>query len=137
MRDFIVKYWLEFVFTGAITVLSIAIKNIVTVLKKEMTDQACIRHGVQAILRDRIIQAYNQYTEKGYCAIHDRDNLSNLYLQYHTLGANGVIDGLVEEIFKLPVINELGKTTDRSWGTDCGEREVVNGGDIKTDNQTI
>lgn len=122
MRVFIVQYWLEFIFTGALGLLGFAVKRITVALKKEMTDQACIKLGVQAILRDRIIQTYNQHSSKGYCAIHNRDNLNNLYTQYHKLGANGVIDGLVEELLRLPVVNTRGDTADKSWGVDCGEQ---------------
>lgn len=43
-----------------------------------MADQSCIKLGVSAILRDRIIQSYNLHLERGYCAIRDRDNISNM-----------------------------------------------------------
>lgn len=96
MTEFIIKYWLQVLFAAALGLLTKAVR-------KEMKDQKAIKLGVQAILRDRLIQSYNHHTEKGCCAIHDRENVLNMYNQYHNLGANGVIDGLVEEVMGLPV----------------------------------
>lgn len=103
MKDFIVKYWLQVIFGGALAILGGFTKWIVAMLKSEMCDQASIKAGVQAILRDRIIQSYNTHMEVGYCAIHDRDNIINMYNQYHVLGANGVVDSLIDELLALPV----------------------------------
>ena len=78
-------------------------KRIVADLKCEMKEQRAIKAGVHAILRDQLIKSYNYFMQKGYLEIHDRDNINNLYLQYHALGANGVIDNLVGEMMRLPV----------------------------------
>lgn len=68
----------------------------------KLLEQEALKNGMQALLRDRIIQAYNYHIEKGYCAIHDKDNICNLYSQYHKLGANGVADHMVDKINQLP-----------------------------------
>lgn len=106
MREFIIKYWLQVLFGAVLSVLGMITKRISDVLKKEMCDQQSIKLGVQAILRDRIIQSYNHHMKVGYCAIHDRDNIIHMYQQYHTLGQNGVIDKLVDELMALPVTDK-------------------------------
>ena len=58
--------------------------------------------GVQALLRDRIIQAYNHYTDKGYCPIYGLENVESMYRQYHALGGNGAITELVDRLKELP-----------------------------------
>lgn len=103
MEGFILRYWIEVLFTGILGILTFVIKRALLQLKEEMKCQVAIRAGMQAILRDRILQAYHQYTRIGYCGVPDRENLKNMYDQYHALGANGVIDGLVEEVMSLPV----------------------------------
>lgn len=103
MRDFIIRYWIEFLFSGMIAILSYGVRRISNQFKKEIEDQRAIKVGVQAILRDRLIQAYNKHTKLGFCNIHDRDNIANMYNQYHSLGVNGVMDGLYEEVMNLPV----------------------------------
>ena len=103
MDEFILKYWLQVVFGIVLTILSFGVRKIAASLKNEIADQKSIKLGIQAILRDRLIQSYNVHTALGYCEIHDRDNISNMYKQYHTLGANGVIDRLINEVTNLPV----------------------------------
>lgn len=58
--------------------------------------------GIQAMLRDRLLQGYRHYDTKGYADYEDKQNIENLYKQYHTLGANGVMDGMREKFLALP-----------------------------------
>ncbi|MBQ9252075.1 MAG: hypothetical protein IJ188_05520 [Clostridia bacterium] len=67
----------------------------------EKQNQA-IMQGLQAILRDRLLQGYRHYLEKGYADYEDRENLENIWAQYHALGANGVMDDLRERFRALP-----------------------------------
>lgn len=103
MGDFILKYWLQVLFSFILGALSFITKRISTLLQREMVDQKSIRLGVQAILRDRLIQSYNFHIELGFCAIHDRDNITNMYDQYHQLGVNGVVNRLMDELLALPI----------------------------------
>lgn len=66
-----------------------------------------ISRGVQALLRDRLLQGYKFYRAQGYADEDDRDNLENVYLQYHALGQNGVMDNLRKRFLDLPL--ERGK----------------------------
>ena len=58
--------------------------------------------GVQALLRDRLIQSYNHYADKGYAPIYAKDNFENLWKQYHNLGVNGVMDKIRDDFMELP-----------------------------------
>lgn len=62
-----------------------------------------VKKGVQALLRDRLIQGYRYYGEQGWADVNDRSNLENVYQQYHALGANGVMDNLRERFLELPL----------------------------------
>ena len=106
MKEFIIKYWIEVLFSMIIGLLGYCTRNISRLLKSEMADQKSIRLGVQAMLRDRLIQSYNFHMKIGFCEIHDRDNVINMYEQYHNLGANGVVDKLKDEILDLPTKKE-------------------------------
>ena len=66
------------------------------------TQNKALMAGVQAILRDRLLQGYRHYEEKGWADYDDRMNLENIYLQYHNLGANGVMDEYRDRFLKLP-----------------------------------
>lgn len=58
-----------------------------------------LRAGVQALLRDRIIQAYNHYVcEKGWVPIYAKESIDACYKSYEALGDNGVIDNLMQQL---------------------------------------
>jgi len=62
-----------------------------------------VKRGVQALLRDRLIQGYKFYRFQGWADEDDRANLENVYVQYHNLGANGVMDNLRDKFLALPL----------------------------------
>ena len=62
-----------------------------------------VKRGVQALLRDRLIQGYKFYRSQGWADEDDRSNLENVYVQYHALGANGVMDNLRAKFLDLPL----------------------------------
>lgn len=72
--------------------------------KKREND--ALRAGVQALLRDRIIQAYNHYVcEKEWIPIYAKESIDACYKSYEALGDNGVIDSLMEQLNELPNYN--------------------------------
>lgn len=71
-------------------------------VKVQFAQNKAIKEGLQAILRDRLLQSYKHYESKGYADADDRDNWENMYQQYHTLGANGVMDDIRNKFFQLP-----------------------------------
>ena len=62
-----------------------------------------IRLGQQAILRDRLLQGYRYFKERGWMTYQEKENMLNMYDMYHQLGANGVMDGIIEEIKNIPI----------------------------------
>lgn len=58
--------------------------------------------GVRALLRKSIIDGYNEAMDRGYCPIYARENIQDMYDQYHALKGNGTVTHLVEEIYNLP-----------------------------------
>ena len=60
--------------------------------------------GMQAILRDLLLRGYRHYLEKGYADYEDRENLENIFVQYHALGANGIMDDLRDRFRALPTM---------------------------------
>lgn len=91
MAEFFARYWLEALCGLLASGLALAFQRLVA-----------IRHGVKALLRDRIVQAYAYYTDRGYCPIYARDTIEELYLQYHRLGGNGTVTKLHDRLCALP-----------------------------------
>lgn len=68
--------------------------------KKKQND--ALKAGLQALLRDRIIQAYNHYVQdKGWIPIYAKESIDACYRSYEALGDNGVIDNLMQQINEL------------------------------------
>lgn len=65
-------------------------------------ENEAIRLGVQALLRNLLLDKYNEYTEKGYAPIYARENFENMWIQYHNLGKNGVMDDIHAKFMELP-----------------------------------
>lgn len=76
--------------------------------KLEETEQKSVATmlGIQALLRAQMIADYNHYHDKGFAPIYARDNFENCWKQYHSLGANGVMDSIHEKFMELPVSKE-------------------------------
>ena len=72
-------------------------------IKQNEKKTESVQLGVQALLRDRLYSTYLKYAEKGYAPIYARENFENMYQQYHTLGANGVMDDVYKKFMALPV----------------------------------
>ena len=60
--------------------------------------------GVQALLRDRLVQAFNHYLARGWIGAEERDNIDNMYVQYEALGDNNVISDIYNQVRNLPSI---------------------------------
>ena len=105
MRDFIIKYWVEAVFGGLITILVGALRVMYGKIKR----LELVENGMKALLRDRIIHSYNHHMEKGFCPIYALESIIYMYNQYHELGGNGTVTKLIEELKKLPVQNKDGE----------------------------
>lgn len=66
-----------------------------------------LEKGVQALLRSQMNAEYRLWTEKGYAPLYARQNFENLWLQYHALGANGVMQDIHDRFTKLPTEEEV------------------------------
>lgn len=99
------------VFVGvAIAITTAAISWMSHQVSKLREDQHAennaLKVAMQSILRDRLYSCYGICRRKGGASIDDRENFENLWSQYHTLGANGVMDDIHRKFLSLPVCEE-------------------------------
>lgn len=66
------------------------------------TENKAMKEGLQALLRDRVIAAYDKYAERGFILVRELENVEAMYSAYHELGGNGTITRLVDEMRGLP-----------------------------------
>lgn len=75
-------------------------------LAARQAEHDALVNGLQAILRDRLVSAYNHYEEKGELPIYAMENIQKMYDAYHNLGGNGTITKLYNKLQKLPQSKE-------------------------------
>lgn len=76
----------------------------IKMLKAELD---ALKAGTQAVLRNNLIELYDKYNAIGSTPTYIKDNFENLYKQYHTLGANGVMDSYYQRFIDLPTEREV------------------------------
>lgn len=90
-------------FVGVPALLLLLYQKIGEKIGKKRGDNRYLTEGVRSLLRDRLVQAYNHTVhQKGYCPIYEKENITDMYQQYHKLGGNGTVTQLYEEIMELP-----------------------------------
>lgn len=99
MIEFIIKYWLEFLFGVVIAVLGYVIKKLRGLYNK----QKAVENGVQALLRNELIRRYREYELKGEMSILDKENIEHMFNEYENLGGNGTVKQMYEELLTLPI----------------------------------
>lgn len=61
-----------------------------------------VKLGLQALLRDRLLQAFTHYEQAGYADYDEKTNVTNMFTQYESLGKNGVMNKRYEKFMNLP-----------------------------------
>ena len=100
--QYIISNWTEWLFVGISGFLGYGYKQLLKSQKEEAQKNEALHDGMQALLRDRIIQAYNHYQDKGFCPIYGKENVKRMYDAYHVLGGNDVATQLKDTLIKMP-----------------------------------
>lgn len=99
MIEFIVKYWIQILFSGVLALLSAGYRKIALKLK----EQEKMKEGILAMLHDRLYQACRFYLSQGYIDVGALKNIEYLYNSYHDLGGNGTGTELYNRVKSLPI----------------------------------
>lgn len=99
MLEFIVKYWLEFLFSGVLALLGAGYRK----LNLKLKEQGKMKEGILAILHDRLYQVCRFYIHQGWIDVESMKNVEYLYDSYHDLGGNGTGTELYNRVNSLPI----------------------------------
>ena len=102
IMQYIAVHWVEWLFAAVSALLALGYRQMAKQLKAERERNQALQDGMQALLRDRIIQAYNHYQDKGFCPIYGKENVKRMYDAYHVLGGNDVATELKDKLLKMP-----------------------------------
>lgn len=106
MPEWIVKYWVEWVFGLVVAGIAMYCKHIASLVRKEREEQKALRDGMRSLLRRQIIADCEQAVREGYCETKTKDTIEDMYNSYHALGGNGVVTKLKDQAMNLPTIKE-------------------------------
>jgi hypothetical protein len=76
--------------------------GLVTFIKLQIATNKAIKLGVQAVLRNSLLQAYEFYADRGYANYDEKSNVRNMYDQYEALGPNGIMEQKHEAFIRIP-----------------------------------
>ena len=96
MIDFIIKYWLEFLF-GIISAGLIAAVRTLSVRNQAVAD------GMKYLLMYRLRDEGEKLLNQGSCQITQKQEYEKVYRAYHALGGNDTITQLKDQVLRLPV----------------------------------
>lgn len=99
MIDFIIEYWLQFIFGIIITLIISMYKRI----NKHYKTIKTIKDGLKTLLKSKIISEYNRISKNNYISVFEKEIINELYTEYTLLGGNGVIKDIVLKINNLKI----------------------------------
>lgn len=101
MIEFIMKYWLEVLFSAALAGLSFYYKKLKKKVVKRFEEHDELKEGLIAILHDRLFQSGMYFLSKGEISVSELDNIEGMYNAYHNLGGNGTGTEIYERVKEL------------------------------------
>lgn len=103
MGEFVLKYWIEFIFTGLVGLIGFGYKKIRTKQEEQEKKNKAIERGVQALLRNELIRRFREYKEKGEMSMLDKENMEHMFEEYFNLGGNGLMKEVHTEFLEIPI----------------------------------
>ena len=92
----------EWFVAGIMTVMGIGYRRLLSAINQDRAKSRAVAQGVEALLRDRIIDSFHKYEEKGTCPVYAKENIKRLYVPYHKLGGNDIATEFVEKMLQMP-----------------------------------
>lgn len=88
--------------TAASCLASAAFGYLIRWVTARYTDNGHIKLGIQALLRDRMLQKWSYCQARGYAPLDDKGAFEAMHTSYAGLGSNGVMDKVYTDFMALP-----------------------------------
>lgn len=104
----IIKWTITFILGSIVGIIGSKFKKEKEKNIKNLQKDKIIENAVQALLRDRLIEKYRHFKEKGEMTILDKENLDHLFESYEALEGNGTVKELYNNMddIEIKVIKE-------------------------------
>lgn len=103
--NYIDLHIIEWIFAGGYAVLVLLYRNLCKKFQKARTEDDALRNGVQALLRQEIIDFCLRYEDQRAAPVWAKQAEEQAYKAYEALGGNDVAHALHERFMKLPPID--------------------------------
>ena len=103
LLDFAINYWVQALFAALAAGMGALFRWLVKRFRENDRRQDAMEKGIQALLRDRLVQAYYHYSERGWITLHGLEAVDKMYAEYHNLGGNGTVTKLRDDLHELEV----------------------------------
>lgn len=100
--SFVLKNWPEWLIMGIFALCGAYYRHLIKAVNEDRDKNRAVAQGVEALLRDRIIDSYHKYEKTGICPIYAKENVKRLYVPYHSLGGNDIATELMEKLLEMP-----------------------------------
>lgn len=106
--DWIVKYWVQWLFGLIIAGLTAYCRHLSRVIKHERAEQKALRDGMRSLLKRQIITDCEAAIRDGFAPAATRDSIEDMYASYHALGGNGTVTTIKNQVMSLPLMKPGG-----------------------------
>ena len=103
--NYIDLHIIEWIFAGGYAVLVLLYRNLCKKFQKVRTEDDALRNGVQALLRQEIIDFCLRYEDQRAAPVWAKQAEEQAYKAYEALGGNDVAHALHERFMKLPPVD--------------------------------
>ena len=97
MMEWVIKYWVQFLFGLLIAALGLMWKKIT----RYQEEEKALRDGMRSLLKRQLINDCDRYISEGCCSSTDKELLVEMYAAYHALGGNSVVTALKDRVLTL------------------------------------
>lgn len=102
MGEFILKYWVEALLTCVSSFVAFTYKKIRKRFEEQDKKREAIEKGVQALLRNELIQRFREYKAIKEITLLDKENMEHMFTEYFNLDGNGMMKDVYEEFKEIP-----------------------------------
>ena len=103
MWDFVLKYWVEFLFGLVAAGLIAGYKSLAFRLRSDKETEKAIADGMKYLLMFKLREEGEKYLTENRCSIEQKHEYEKVYNAYHALGGNGTVTALKDKILQLPI----------------------------------
>ena len=106
MLDWIIRYWVQWLFGLICAALLAGYRRLAKRVKEQEEERKAIKAGLLASLHDRLYAEGSRYIAQGSIDTDGLRNLEYLYRSYHALGGNGTGTELYNRAKALQIKND-------------------------------